>query len=204
MVSDAENVVGFWFADSRAHPETFRERQSFWFAASTRSDALIRRRFAHAVRRAAEGDLDAWGGHPTGVLALILLLDQFPRNIYRGTARAFASDGKALHWARAGIRRQYDATFSLVECGFLYMPFQHAEDSEVQSESRRLYQHLRRRAAGSEQAAAESFYQSALEHQRIIDTFGRFPHRNEILGRPSTPAERRYLGAGGKRYGQHG
>jgi len=204
MSPEAEHVLEFWFADARSRPEGFEQRKRFWFSPSPRADSSIRQRFAATVTLAAGGALDHWIDEASTALALILVLDQFPRNMYRGSPQAFATDAKALEWARIGIERGHDRGLSVVERGFFYMPFQHSEDASVQQESVRLYGRLRGQALDQAKAAAESFYQAALEHKNIIDAFGRFPHRNEILGRRSTQAERRYLAAGGNRYGQHG
>lgn len=204
MLPEAETVLQFWFADVRSCPEGFEQRKRFWFSPSPRADAMLRERFADAVTQALGGELDHWATQAGGNLALVLMLDQFPRNIHRGSPRAFAADARALVWARRGIEQGHDLELSVVERGFLYMPFQHSEDVSVQRESVELYDRLRRTAPRQWVAAAKSFARFAREHKTIIDKFGRFPHRNQILGRPSTDEERRYLADGASRYGQHG
>ncbi|MDH3639154.1 MAG: DUF924 domain-containing protein, partial [Gammaproteobacteria bacterium] len=158
MVPEAEQVLDFWFAETRSRPEAFAQRKRFWFSPSPRADAGIRQRFADTILRAASGALDEWTAEPGGALALIILLDQFPRNMYRGSPKAFASDAKALKHAQTGIEEGHDQALALVERGFFYMPFQHSEDAGVQSESVRLYGRLRRVAGDRETAAALSFH----------------------------------------------
>lgn len=197
-----ESILDYWFSDVREHPELFRTRQKFWFSSSPRTDTGIRAQFGELVERAGSGALDEWATQPAGALALVLLLDQFPRSIYRGTARAFDYDARALQITRNGIARGLDRRLSVIERGFFYMPFQHSEDRETQAESERLFAQLRDDAKKDESDAAYNFHRFSLEHKNIVDTFGRFPHRNEILGRPNSEAEREYLEQSGKNYGQ--
>lgn len=171
-----DEVVRFW-----------REAgEKAWFGKDDAFDAAFRARFLAAHEAAARGELDAWLEAPEGALALILLLDQFPRNAFRGTARMFATDAKAVAAADAAIARGHDLSIDAALRVFLYLPYEHAEDLALQERAIRLCTPLR-----------EDYLRFARLHEAIIRRFGRFPHRNEILGRPSTPEEIAFLDAGG-------
>ena len=173
-------MLDFWFGapDSR---ERARPRKS-WFEKSEPFDAEIRRRFLATWERAGRGELGRWQATPLASLALIVVLDQFPRNMFRGTARAFASDSLALAAARETIARGFDRLLSPVERTFIYLPFEHAEDLAAQRRSLSLF-----RALDPEDM------QYPKRHYEIIARFGRFPHRNAILGRQSTAEEAEFL-----------
>ena len=173
-------MLDFWFGapDSR---ERGRPRKS-WFQKSEALDAEIRRRFLATWERAARGELGSWQTTPLASLALVVALDQFPRNMFRGTERAFASDSLALAAARETIARGFDRLLSPVERSFVYLPFAHAEDLAAQRRSLALSHGLEPEEA-----------RSAKRHYEIITRFGRFPHRNAVLGRPSTPEETEFL-----------
>ena len=177
---DFVEALDFWFGapDSR---ERGRPRKS-WFEKSEPFDAEIRRRFLATWERAGRGELGRWQATPLASLALIVVLDQFPRNMFRGTARAFASDSLALAAARETIARGFDRLLSPVERTFIYLPFAHAEDLAAQRRSLALFHGL----------DPESV-RSATRHYEIIARFGRFPHRNAILGRQSTAEEAEFL-----------
>jgi uncharacterized protein (DUF924 family) len=173
-------VLDFWFGapDSR---ERGRPRKS-WFQKSEPFDAEIRRRFLALWERAARGELGRWQETPLASLALVVTLDQFPRNMFRGTARAFASDSRALAAARSMIAVEFDRLLSPVERVFAYLPFTHAEDLAAQRRSLALFHGLEPESV-----------RSAARHHEIIARFGRFPHRNAVLGRQSTPEEAEFL-----------
>ena len=177
---DFVEVLDFWFGapDSR---ERGRPRKS-WFQKSEPFDAEIRRRFLAAWERAARGELGPWQTTPLASIALVVTLDQFPRNMFRGTARAFASDPLALAAARSLIAAGFDRLLSPVERLFAYLSFAHAEDLAAQRRSLALSHGL-----DPEEA------RSAKRHYEIITRFGRFPHRNAVLGRRSTPEETEFL-----------
>jgi uncharacterized protein (DUF924 family) len=179
----------FWFGD-----ESSQIRQ--------RRDATIRTRFTALLERAAAGQLAAWADGPRRRLSLIILLDQFPRNIYRGTARAFAYDTQALSLTLSGMQSAADAALAVVERIFFYMPLQHAEVREVQEESLAAYRRLLAEAPSELRAVFEGAVRSAENHRAIVEQFGRFPHRNEVLGRTSTAAEVEWLRRGGGSFGQ--
>lgn len=178
---DARNVLDFWFgAEDTARPEWFRKDAAF--------DAEIARRFGAQVERAMAGDLRDWDEHAPSALARVLLLDQFSRNIFRGTTRAFAGDALALAAARTMVQRGQDLELAAIPRSFVYLPFEHAEDRLAQEESVRLFTELASQASGMEETL-----DYALRHRDIVARFGRFPHRNAILGRISTPEEAAFL-----------
>jgi uncharacterized protein (DUF924 family) len=181
-----EEILSFWLGDgSRPRDEWFRRTDAF--------DDGIRARFAGVVERAAKGELDAWRAHPRGRLALVILLDQFSRNIFRGTARSFAQDATALALALEGIAAGEDRGLSPLERSFLYMPLMHAEDRAMQERACAEFARLAAEAppplAGYLSVAAKF----ATAHRDIVERFGRFPHRNAVLGRCSTAEEAQFL-----------
>jgi uncharacterized protein (DUF924 family) len=195
-------VHEFWFGDATDDPARAEARSAFWFRASPEADSLVRERFAANVEAAACGELDGWRNSPRSALARVIVLDQFPRNIWRGTAEAFACDGKALHAAEESLAQGHLAALSPVEQGFLVMPFQHVESLERQQESVRLYRGIVEAAATPWRRVVENFLKFAKLHLELIERFGRFPHRNAILGREPTAAEQAYLARGGMDFGQ--
>lgn len=201
MAPDAAAVLEFWFGDA-ADPDNVKRRGPFWFKATESQDRAIRERFGGLHDRAQHGGLDHWACEPQSGLALILLLDQFTRNLYRGTPSAFANDARALAISRDGVVRGLDRPLSVVERAFWYMPFQHCEDREVQRESVRLYKALLDESPAPLMPFSKNTYEFAVLHCEIVERFGRFPHRNELLGRPSTSEEEHYLADGGHRFGQ--
>jgi uncharacterized protein (DUF924 family) len=185
-------VLAFWFGEPGA-PEQGQPR-SLWFTKSEATDALIRNRFAAAVEAALGGQLERWAdGHPRDALALILLLDQFTRNIHRDTARAFAGDARALAVARRLVAEGRDRQLVPLERWFAYLPFEHSEQIADQHESLRLFESLAR------EGLAEPLVW-ARKHYEVIERFGRYPHRNELLGRPSTAMEIEFLKQPGSRF----
>lgn len=169
-----DDVLDFWFS-ARVRPQ--------WFAASPELDEEIRATFLDTCRAAAAGRLTDWAQSPRGALALVILLDQFPRNLFRGDARAFAAGTQALRVAGAAIDRGFDARLSDEQKGFLYLPFMHSESLDDQNRSVALH----------EQAGLTDNLKWARHHRALIERFGCFPHRNAVLGRESTPQERTYL-----------
>ncbi len=149
--------------------------------------------FETDIARAVRGELDHWCATPRGQLALIVLLDQFSRNIYRGTARAFAQDRKALAVCRDGLEPGTDRALRPVERLFFYMPLQHAEDRDAQRRSVESFEGLLAEVAPLHRPLCQGFRDYAHRHRAVIERFGRFPHRNVILGRPSTPEELAFL-----------
>ena len=197
----------FWFGRQSLSAASLNQRMRFWFGdgnspARQRRDAEIFRRFGALYECAAAGQLAAWADGPRRRLSLIILLDQFPRNMFRGTARVFATDGEALALALSGMQSAADAALSEPERMFFYMPLQHAEAREVQEESVAAYRRLLGEAPQELRELFAGALRSAQNHRAIIERFGRFPYRNHALGRESTPAERQWLASGGESFGQ--
>ncbi|MBW4642985.1 MAG: DUF924 domain-containing protein [Goleter apudmare HA4340-LM2] len=181
----AKDILDFWFGS----PDTpgYGKPQTFWFNRQPGFDEELRSRFLKDYQKAAEGFLDDWIDSPRTCLALILLLDQFPRNMFRGTPEAFATDWEALSAAHHAVVQGYDRGFLPVQRWFIYLPFEHSENIEHQRHCIKLFQQI---SHDSESAGA---IEHAFRHMAIIERFGRFPHRNIILGRISTPEEREFL-----------
>jgi uncharacterized protein (DUF924 family) len=201
----ALEIRRFWFGKLPLKPEGVQERLALWFGDAEeeqRADELIRTRFGALVARAAAGELAAWADSPRRRLSLVLLLDQFPRHVYRGTERAFATDREALALTVSGMQSAADAALTPVERIFFYMPLQHAEVSDAQEESVAAYRRLLNEAPEELKPMFASSLEAAELHRSILARFGRFPHRNRVLGRASTAEETEYLGEGGPRFGQ--
>jgi len=185
----AEEVLDFWFG-SPGTPE-HGTRRDVWFRKDPRFDAEIDARFRPLWERAREGALTAWNETPSMLLALIVLCDQFPRNMFRGQALAFATDSHALAAARSMVDRGWDRDQSLYARAFIYLPFEHAESMAEQDRGVALFAALRGSPDG------DNYYDYALRHRAVIQRFGRFPHRNQVLGRTSSEDEVSYLGMPG-------
>jgi uncharacterized protein (DUF924 family) len=205
-MDEARLVRDFWFGKLPLSAQALNQRLAFWFpadqSASVVRDEAIRSRFGELAEQAALGELASWADSPRRCLSLIILLDQFPRNIYRGTARAFACDEQALAVTLAGMQSAADGALHMVERIFFYMPLQHSEVREVQDESVAAYRRLLMEAPQELRGAFESSLQAAEEHRAIVERFGRFPHRNRVLARVSTAEEVAWLRASGDRMGQ--
>jgi uncharacterized protein (DUF924 family) len=206
-VDEARSVREFWFGTLPLTAAQLQQRMRFWFGSEPtpvrrERDEAIRSRFAQLLERAGGGELDSWADGPRRRLSLIILLDQFPRNIYRGSARAFAYDARALGLALSGMQSAADAALDVVERVFFYMPLQHAESREVQDESVAAYRRVLAEASADVHAFFASSLRSAEHHRSIIEQFGRFPHRNRVLERPSTPEEERWLARSADSFGQ--
>ena len=206
-VDEARSVRDFWFGPLPMSAEEFNRRMRFWFGDETsemrrRRDADIRRRFGKVFERAAGGQLGPWADGPRRRLSLIILLDQFPRNMFRGSSRAFATDPQALALALSGMQSAADAALDVVERLFFYMPLQHAENREVQEESVAAYRRLISETPKELHQAFSAALRSAENHRGIIERFARFPYRNRVLGRTSTPQELEWLRKGGESFGQ--
>lgn len=204
----AHEVLEFWFGSRPYHAAGLAQRMHFWFGDSTapelqpQTDERIRLLFAELIQQAAAGEIASWESSPRRRLALILLLDQFPRNLYRGRAAAYAQDRQALELALGGMQRGADAVLDPVERIFFYMPLQHAESRDVQEESLAAFRRLAAEAPAELGAVFAGVSQFAQLHHDIVERFGRFPHRNRPLGRVSTAEERSWLGSGGASFGQ--
>jgi len=190
MAPDA--VLDFWFGTP---PDGVTpERRKLWFGKNPETDDLIRLRFANVHEQARRGALQGWLSEPRSCLAFVIVTDQFPRNLFRDTPDAFATDALALAAARHALALGFDQHLEPVERAFLYLPFEHSENAADQLQAVALFESLRHGPG------MQGFYDYALAHQRVIARFGRFPHRNAMLGRASTPEEMRFLSEPGSRF----
>ena len=189
MHTDALAVLDFWFGppDDPGHAQPRPQ----WFQKDDAFDAQIRQRFGPLIERALIGDIDDWLTRPVAplpALALVIVLDQFTRNAFRGTARAFAGDAMALQTARALVASGADRSLTGVQRQFAYLPFEHAEDLSHQRTSVQLFHQL-----GQDEPTLTGLVEWAQKHLDIVARFGRFPHRNAALGRASTAEEAAFL-----------
>lgn len=183
------DIVDFWFLPL-GHPDHGKPRD-IWWKSTPEFDAETLARFGAAIDQAVSGGLDGWKASPEGALALILLCDQFPRNCFRRSARAFSGDAKAIEVARHALAHFYPSVFGANIRLFFYMPFGHSEQRADQELACTLFETI----------GGEDNIKSAADHRDVVIRFGRFPHRNEVLGRTSTAAELDYL-KNANRYGQ--
>ena len=202
-MQDIQDLLDFWFDVDPSNAESLEQQYRRWFASTPEEDHALEQRFGSLARAAAAGELDPCSGSPQGRLALILLLDQFPRNLWRGQAEAFAHDEKALALCLGGIDEGMPGKLSAIERVFFLLPLQHAESMAAQDLSIHMYRELCNEPAPEPLAdALGNVADYAVAHQRIVQRFGRFPHRNEALDRESTEEELEYLQSGGARFGQ--
>ncbi len=202
----SRTVLDFWFGRDAVTPALFQAQMPTWFGgadaeARAERDATMAAQFGTLAARAAAGALDAWAGSPRQRLALILLLDQFPRHLYRGTARAYATDQRAAALTLDGMQKAADATLDPARRVFFYMPLQHSEALEVQDESVAACQRLRDESPAAWREALDGTLDYARRHRDIVARFGRFPHRNAVLSRATTAEEAAWLEGGGERFG---
>lgn len=176
-----QDVLDFWFGPKGS--EEHGTHREIWYKSTPEFDAETENRFGNAYEAAAAGNLEDWKNSREGCLALVIILDQFPRNLFRGTGKAFATDTQALAVSEHAQVQGFDVGIGEVEGQFLYMPYQHAEDRGAQVKSIGLFEKL----------GNPNNLQYAHEHKEVIDHFGRFPTRNKALGRESTPEELEYL-----------
>ncbi|HEU4619648.1 MAG TPA: DUF924 family protein [Gammaproteobacteria bacterium] len=197
-------LLDAWFGPPPDGPEAADRLVSRWFVPDAKNDREIERRFGDLAACAARGELDVWRGTARGRLALILLLDQIPRQLNRGTAAAFAQDAKALELALTGIERRLDLELEPLERAFFYMPLQHAEAPAIQDLAVRKYEELAAEPSMPPHLAQAlaKFADYARAHRNIVERFGRFPHRNAALGRETTADEAAYLAEGAPTFGQ--
>lgn len=181
----AKRILDFWFGT----PEqaSYGKPRQIWFIKKPEFDREVEARFLSDYEQAAAGNLDTWKSSPLSCLALILLLDQFPRNMFRGKPQAFATDWQALSTAQYAVAQGYDRELLPVQRWFVYCPFEHSENLEDQNRSVALFQQL------SDDPDSADAINYALRHREVILRFGRFPHRNKILERVSTPEEEEFL-----------
>lgn len=192
-MKDGKTLHQFWFHNIELTPAYLTERSAVWFGKNEAFDREVHDLFAPALDLNSPSELEAWKATPEGFLALILLYDQVPRNSFRGKPKSFAYDAQALALAQAGLGK-IDVRLSAPERLFYYLPFEHAEDWETQVRGVECFRALVKANVGSELVPfLEENLDYAERHCEIIERFGRFPHRNEILGRKSTPEEIEFL-----------
>lgn len=180
MRDTKEEIIEFWFEETAPQQ---------WFQVSDIFDAQIIDHYLDTYEMARDGKLDEWAVDAEGCLALCLVLDQFPRNMFRHAAKAFATDAKALLIAKQALHKGFDQVLTPVKRRFLYLPFEHSENFQDQKKSVELFKTM--------QADDPLGYEYALRHMHVIEKFGRFPHRNKALGRTNTPEEDEYLSTPG-------
>ena len=181
-----QDVLDFWFGapGSAEHGSQLKA----WFVKDAAFDRQVAERFGATIERALRGELDAWAATPEGALARIVVLDQLTRNAFRGAPRAYAGDAQALAAASALVGSRRDELLSPLERAFAYLPFEHAEGMAMQDEAVRLFTRLVTAAP-----ELQSMLHYARKHREAIERFGRFPHRNAILGRRSTAEEQDFI-----------
>ena len=183
-------------------PESLAERQKLWYGFDAATDTLISDRFGALIGAAIAGSYRTWENQALSRLALIVVLDQFTRNIFRGRAGAFDGDARALRLALDAIDRSMDREVDPIARGFFYLPLQHAEDLAIQERSVRVAERLDAECRAAFEDFSGGLAPYAREHREIVARFGRFPHRNEALGRESTVKELAYLAGDAPTYGQ--
>ncbi len=197
-----DEILNFWFIKKELSAPQIDGRMDVWFGEDQVFDHEVAKEFADDVERASEGELDHWAHEPRGRLALILLLDQFRRNIYRSTPEAFAKDKLALKLCVEGAAEKMDRALSPIQRAFFYMPLQHAESRKVQRKSCELFRHLAKGVSLTYKETFETIAQFAELHADIVEQYGRFPHRNKMLDRANTSEEDEYLSVDGPCFGQ--
>ncbi len=195
-------ILKFWISDDPDSAEAIKEKSKMWFQATPEDDQLIRETHGADIERAAAGEYQHFEETSRGRVALIILFDQMTRNIYRGTAKAFATDHLSLAQSRHLVDSGEHLDLHPIERTFAYMPLEHAEDRMLQALCVECFTRLAADAPEAHQAMFNDYIRFAEHHREIVDQFGRFPHRNKILGRASTAAEIAFLADGGSNFGQ--
>jgi uncharacterized protein (DUF924 family) len=187
-----QKILHFWFGNME-NGHVSPEQTEIWWRKNPAIDEHIREHFQQDVLNAIAGEYEHCLEQPKSTLAVIILLDQFCRHIYRNTPQAFAADSLALHWAKRGIELQHDRHLNLFERTFFYIPFEHAEDLVTQQQAVLLFHNLYQEASPEQHPIFKGYYENAVQHKDIIARFSRFPHRNEILNRIHTHEEEKFL-----------
>lgn len=193
LLENPESIHTFWFGGNNDDGEVAQQKKQLWWAKDSQVDLTIAKRFSFSTKAAALGQLDAWSATAQGQLSLILLLDQFPRNMYRGLPKSFLFDADALAWSLRGLVDGVDQQLRPIERVFFYLPLEHAESLTHQEHAVRLFEKLLTEVPAQQKETFNGFLQFANRHRDVIARFGRFPHRNEILERACTDAERAFL-----------
>jgi len=201
-VDPAEDLLEFWFADAGSDADAIARRNEVWFKRDAAFDRQCTEKFGALLEAAADGALEHWKESPRGRLAFIVLLDQLSRNIHRGSAAAFRADDRALSACLEGIEAGHDRALSPIERTFFYLPMEHAEDRSTQEQSVKHFEALADEAPESLRKQLEANVEYARQHRDVVERFGRFPHRNAVLGRTPTAEEEAYLAGDAPRFGQ--
>jgi uncharacterized protein (DUF924 family) len=197
-----DDVLSFWFGQLDAEGRADAHHRERWWASDPSFDEQIRTRFGALHDELMQGRHPDWRHGDRGLLASIVVLDQFSRNMFRGTGRAFAADALALEVARAAVAADVDHRAAYDERGFVYMPFVHAEDRTTQEEAVALFEAWAAELSPAHADGALTYLRYAVMHRDIVARFGRFPHRNKALGRESTPDEQAFLSEKKQAFGQ--
>lgn len=200
--SRIEAILSFWFKEQELTAPQIDRRMDIWFGGDAILDHEIEKEFANDIDAASEGKLAHWANDSHGRLALIILIDQFRRNIYRGTAEAFSMDKLALKLCVEGAMEKKDKGLTPIQRVFFYMPLQHAESRKVQAKSVEVYDRLAEAVSPTLRETFLTVAQFAELHRDIIDQFGRFPHRNVLLDRENMAEEAEYLAGDSPDFGQ--
>ncbi len=185
LMSSVEDILAFWFG--QPGEPTYGKQRSLWFNKKSKFDQELRNHFFGYYQQAAARGLEHWHSSPRSCLALILLFDQFPRHMFRGSAKSFATDPQALWAAQHAVAKGFDQELLNVQRWFIYLPFEHSENLDHQRQSVELFATL------SDDPDSASAIDYSIRHRSVIERFGRFPHRNKILGRATTPEEAEFL-----------
>ena len=199
-----DSVLDFWFEEKELTAPQIDGRMDVWFGEDISFDEQVRSKFMADVEQASDGKLEHWAHTPHGRLALIIVLDQFRRNIYRGSAEAYAEDKRALKLCVEGAMEKKDKGLTAIQRVFFYMPLQHAESRKVQEKSMAIFNRLAEAVSPTYEETFMTIAQFAELHRDIVHQFGRFPHRNAVLNRPNTPEEQEYLAGDAPSFGQGG
>lgn len=200
MTNRPQAVLEFWFGRPDTATGISVRQGHLWFGKSQANDRAVSEQFSATLSAAAAGQLDHWADTPSGRLALIIVLDQFPHHVHRDTPLAFATDARALALTREALAAREDTQLTPIERVFLYLPLEHAESNDMQALSVSLYEQLLAEVPENERGLFADFLKYARSHRDVVARFGRFPHRNAILGRPSTPDEIEFLQQPGSRF----
>lgn len=195
-----QDLLHWWFGEGATASEIAGEKNQLWFGYRPAQDEDARRRFGARVEQALAGELTDWAKTPQGWLALVLLLDQLPRMIHRGTPGAFAGDERALQLVRDGLAHGGDVLLAPIQRAFIYLPLEHAENLALQDLAVAQFAMLRDIATPAERSVFDGFLDYAERHRDVIARFGRFPHRNAVLGRASSAAENAFLAQPGSHF----
>lgn len=195
-----DDLLALWFGDNPDDSAVAAEKKALWWGHDPATDEMLREKFGTPSVAAGVGVLDHWTGSPRGRLALILLLDQIPRSVHRGLPEAFALDPDARNVAAQGLASGADRLLRPIERVFFYLPFEHSEGLDDQERSVDLFRELAGSVPDGDRETFDFFLDYAVRHHAVIARFGRFPHRNVILGRQSTPEEIEFLAQPGSSF----